>query len=190
MKRFLSVLTILLLIGFHASAQLRIYTPTLKAPENGAVDQMPNALLDWDAVTGQGTEILYEVQLAMAEDFSDAVTFPTSMVTALETSELMFSQTYFWRVRATDGITTSEWSAPWSFTVVQTVTIDGPANASVQDPDPLLEWEEITGITQYEIQVDTAYSWRVEGSGQTEILNDIFVIDETTAYAVGEGGTF
>lgn len=189
MKRFLSVLTILLLIGFHASAQLRIYTPTLKAPENGAVDQMPNALLDWDAVTGQGTEILYEVQLAMAEDFSDAITFPTTMVTALETSELLFSQTYFWRVRATDGITTSEWSAPWSFSVVQTVTIDEPSNASVQNPDPLLEWEEITGITQYEIQVDTAYSWRVEGSGQTETLNDIFVIDETTAYAVGEGGT-
>jgi len=189
MKRFLSVLTILLLIGFHASAQLRIYTPTMKAPEDAAVDQMPNALLDWDAVTGQGTEILYEVQLAMSEDFSDAVTFPQSMVTAIETSELMFSQTYFWRVRATDGIATSEWSSPWSFTIIQTVTIDGPANASVQNPDPLLEWEEITGITQYEIQVDTAYSWRIEGSGQTEDLNDIFIVDETTAFAVGVGGT-
>lgn len=177
------------MIGFHASAQLRIYTPTMKAPANGAVGQMPNALLNWNAVTGQGTEILYEVQLAMLEDFSDAVTFPQTMVTALETSELSFSQTYFWRVRATDGITTSEWSSPWSFTVVKTVNITKPSNASVENPDPLLEWTKITGITQYEIQVDTAYSWRVEGSGQTKNLNDVFIVDETTAYAVGAAGT-
>ncbi|MBU1370002.1 MAG: T9SS type A sorting domain-containing protein [Bacteroidetes bacterium] len=189
MKRFLSVLTILLLIGFHASAQLRIYTPTMKAPENGEIGQMPNALLDWDAVTGQGTEILYEVQLAQEEDFSDAVTFPQTNVTALRTSELFFSETYFWRVRATDGIATSEWSEPWSFSIVQTVTITDPANASTQNPDPLLEWDEITGITHYEIQVDTAYSWRLESSGQTEDLTDIYEIDETIAWAVGVNGT-
>jgi len=189
MKRFLSALTILLLIGFHASAQLRIYTPTMKAPLNGAVDQMPNALLNWNAVTGQGTEILYEVQLATLQDFSDAVTFPEIMVTAISTSELLFSQTYFWRVRASDGIATSDWSDPWSFAIIQTVNITKPANASVQNPDPLLEWTKITGITQYEIQVDTAYSWRVEGSGQTKTLNDVFVIDDLTAYAVGVAGT-
>lgn len=189
MKRFLSVLTILLLIGFNASAQLRIYTPTMTAPVDGAVDQMPDALLDWQAVTGQGTEILYEVQLATSEDFSDAVTFPQTMVTALNTSELLFSQTYFWRVRADDGIATSEWSSPWSFTVVNTVTITKPTNASIENPDPLLEWKEITGITKYEIQVDTAYSWRLEGSGQSKNLNDIYIVDETTAYAVGASGT-
>jgi len=188
MKRFLSVLTILLLIGFNASAQLRIYTPTMTAPVNGAVDQMPDVLLNWQAVTGQGVEILYEVQLAASEDFSDAVTFPQTMVTAIQTSELLFSQTYFWRVRADDGIATSEWSSPWSFTVVNTVTITKPANASIQNPDPLLEWTKITGITKYEIQVDTAYSWRIEASGQTKNLNDVYIVDETTAYAVGASG--
>ncbi len=45
MKRFLSASIIVLLFGFQLSAQERIYTPEMIAPENGAIDQMPNALL-------------------------------------------------------------------------------------------------------------------------------------------------
>ncbi|MGE4541875.1 MAG: hypothetical protein AB7D35_11490, partial [Bacteroidales bacterium] len=189
MKRFLSVLTIVLIFGLQLSAQQRIYTPEMKAPANGAIDQMPNALLDWNAVTGQGTEVVYEVQLSQDETFNNPVSFPQTSVTAYEMSELNFNETYYWRVRASDGIATSDWSTPWSFTVVKTVTITSPANASVQNPDALLKWNEITGVTGYDIEVDTAYSWRAESSGQSNNLFGVFNVDETTAWAVGASGT-
>ncbi|MDY0085202.1 MAG: T9SS type A sorting domain-containing protein [Bacteroidales bacterium] len=189
MKRFLSVLTIVLIFGLQLSAQQRIYTPEMKAPANGAIDQMPNALLDWNAVTGQGTEVVYEVQLSQDETFNNPVSFPQTSVTAYEMSELNFNETYYWRVRASDGIATSDWSTPWSFTVVKTVTITSPANASVQNPDALLKWNEITGVTGYDIEVDTAYSWRTESSGQSNNLFGVFNVDETTAWAVGASGT-
>lgn len=189
MKRYLFVSIIVFIFGLQLTAQERIYTPTMKAPENEAIDQMPNALLDWDAVAGQGTEVLYDVQLSEDESFDNPVSFPSTNVTAYEMSELGFNETYFWRVRASDGITTSDWSEPWSFTVVKTVTITDPTNASEQNPDALLEWEELTGITGYDIQVDTAYSWRVESSGQEEDLFDIYEIDETMSWAVGAAGT-
>ncbi|MDN5348723.1 MAG: hypothetical protein PWQ54_119 [Bacteroidales bacterium] len=189
MKRFLSITIIVLLFGFQLSAQERIYTPEMKAPANGAVGQMPNALLDWNAVAGQGTVVTYEVQLSEDETFTNPISFPQTNVTAYEMSELGFNETYFWRVRASDGISTSDWSDPWSFTIVKTVTLTAPGNASVQNPDALLKWNALTGITGYDIEVDTAYRWRVESSGQDNDLFDVYEIDETTAWAVGASGT-
>jgi hypothetical protein len=179
MKRFLSITIIVLLFGFQLSAQERIYTPEMKAPANGAVGQMPNALLDWNAVAGQGTVVTYEVQLSEDETFTNPISFPQTNVTAYEMSELGFNETYFWRVRASDGISTSDWSDPWSFTIVKTVTLTAPGNASVQNPDALLKWNALTGITGYDIEVDTAYRWRVESSGQDNDLFDVYEIDET-----------
>jgi photosystem II stability/assembly factor-like uncharacterized protein len=189
MKNIYSFVALLLLISFGANAQTRIYTPTLRAPVNEATGQMPDVLLDWDAVTGQGTVITYEVQLAQQVDFSDAITFPETTVTAMNMSLLNFDEFYFWRVRASDGITTSDWSAPFSFRVIPTVAITSPNNNSTQNPDPLIKWNIITGISNYDIQVDTVPSWSPQPSGVDVQLNDVFQIDQNHAWAVGNGGT-
>jgi photosystem II stability/assembly factor-like uncharacterized protein len=188
MKNILQIISIVLIFNLSAYSQTRIYTPVLKAPEDVAINQMPDALLDWDAVTGEGVEISYDVQLAQSPDFSDAVSFNNVTVTALNMTKLNFKELYYWRVRAHDGIATSDWSAAWSFYVVSTVTITSPANQSTQNPDPLVKWNTLTGVTQYEIQVDTAYSWRIENSGITTKLSDVFVVDANDTWAVGDAG--
>jgi photosystem II stability/assembly factor-like uncharacterized protein len=188
MKNILQIICIVLLFNPAVFSQSRIYTPTLKAPANEAVNQMPDALLDWDAVTGEGTEISYDLQLAQSADFSDAVDFPNLTVTAFNMSKLKFKELYYWRVRAHDGIAISDWSAPWSFNVISTVTINSPANQAIVNPDALVKWNALTGINHYDIQLDTSYSWRTENSGITTKLNDVFEIDATNSWAVGDGG--
>jgi photosystem II stability/assembly factor-like uncharacterized protein len=188
MKNIYLVLALISWFSASLSAQTRIYTPALRAPANNATGQMPNALLDWDAVTGQGFVITYEVQLARNADFSDAITFPPVTVTALETSQLLFNQVYYWRVRASDGTLTSDWSEPFSFRVINSVNITAPANQSNQMPNPLITWSGLTGIAQYEMQIDTAYAWANMVSGSTAQLNDVFELSANQAWAVGNGG--
>ncbi len=188
MKKIYLTLASLILVSLIASAQTRIYTPALRAPADNAIDQSPDVTLDWDAVTGQGQTITYTVQLAEKADFSDAITFDPTIFTALKMNELKFGHYYLWRVKATDGNLTSEWSAPFSFRVANTVSITSPNNQSTQNPDPLVKWKELTGITHYDLQIDTSYSWAPEVSGINTQLNDVFEVDEDNAWAVGDNG--
>ncbi|MBK9292535.1 MAG: T9SS type A sorting domain-containing protein [Bacteroidetes bacterium] len=189
MKNIYLLLALISWFSASLSAQTRIYSPALRAPANNATGQMPDVLLDWDAVTGQGFVVTYEVQLARNADFSDAITFPPVTVTALQMNELLFNTVYYWRVRASDGTLTSDWSEPFSFRVTNSVSITGPANQSNQMPNPLITWSPLTGVTQYEMQVDTAYSWANMVSGVTAQLNDVFELSANQAWAVGNGGT-
>src|SRR3989339_752870 len=100
MKKIYSVLGFLMLMSLALSAQTKIYAPTLKAPENGKINQMPDVVLDWQAVTGITLDITYEAQLASNIDFNDAVTFPRTDLTSVQTTDLIFGRQYFWRVRA------------------------------------------------------------------------------------------
>lgn len=188
MKNIYLTLASILLVSLLATAQTRIYTPALRAPADNATTQMPDVTLDWDAVTGQGENITYTVQLAQNADFSDAISFGPTILTAFKMSELKFNEVYLWRVKATDGTLTSEWSAPFNFRVTSTVNITSPNNQSVQNPDPLIKWNPITGITHYDIQIDTAYSWITDFSGVTKQLNDLYLTDANTVWAVGNEG--
>jgi len=189
MKNIYSLVALLFLMVFGAHAQTRIYTPALRAPADGATGQTPDVTLDWDAVTGQGMIIYYELQLAQQPDFSDAITFPETTVTAMNMSLLKFDEIYFWRVRANDGITTSEWSEPFSFRVVATVTITKPDNNVIVAPNPTIKWDVLTGIDNYDIQIDTVESWSMIESGINKQLNDVFAINHDDAWIVGNDGT-
>jgi hypothetical protein len=188
MKKILLPIFILFMMGTTLSAQVRVYAPELTAPENQAIEQSPDVLLDWAAVTGEGTEISYEVELAENPEFTNATLFPAVTVTALKMSNLLFGHVYFWRVRAIDAVETSDWSETWSFTVITTVLIQEPTNLEVVNPDPLIIWKELTGVTGYDIQVDTAYSWVVQAGITTSKLNDVFEIDENHIWFVGDNG--
>ena len=170
-------------------AQERIYSPALSLPVNGATAQMPNVLLDWDAVTGGNTGIItYEIQLAEEPTFATPVIFQTEFVSAVETSELKFGNVYYWRVRAMDGVDVSNWSETWSFRVLNKITLTKPTDFSDQTTNPKLEWAAVTGITNYDYQLDTAYYWRIATPVTSGILNAVAVVDDTHAWAVGAGG--
>lgn len=166
MKKLYSLLVLIFVFAsISISAQKLIYTPALSSPADGETGQVPNVVLDWDAVTGGSSEITYELQLDVDSTFSSPVTF-TSSYTSITTEELLFGTQYFWKVRATDGTNTSYWSETWDFTVFDEVTLWKPNDGhDDDDPDVDLTWRDktggtsgptITGVTHFEIQLDTA----------------------------------
>ncbi len=190
MRRIFTTTLIIGLIGLmNLTAQVRIYTPLLSKPINGSVDQMPDVLLDWNAVTGGNTGIItYEVQMDTDPGFPSPVVFETEFLSAAQTSELLFGETYFWRVRAKDGADVSDWSETWSFRVIRRVVLSKPTDASNQSTEVEIQWEGITGVTSYDYQFDTSFYWKSIASGQTGILYSLDILDETHAWIAGAGG--
>lgn len=189
MKKIYSVLSLLLVMSIALSAQTRIYAPTLKAPENGKINQMPNVTLDWLAVTGISLDITYEAQLATSSDFSNAVTYPRSEFTSVQTTDLLFGQKYYWRVRAFDQEIASNWSQTFTFDIAWTLTLRSqPSDGSMVYSNPEITWNPLTGISGYQFQIDTSYAWNTAVSGVTALLNSTFVLNESDIWAVGAGG--
>jgi hypothetical protein len=164
MKR--SLLSFLFLIlATVLFAQEKVYTPTLKSPDNDGVKQMPDVTISWYAISGT-LNLKYEVQLDTTILFNSPLKVDTTQVllTGYTTRELLFNQKYYWRVRAIDEGLTSGWSEIWNFTVFDAVELSKPdANAVDQDPNVSIVWLNtittkkvpITGITHYDYQVDT-----------------------------------
>jgi photosystem II stability/assembly factor-like uncharacterized protein len=190
MKRIFTTTLLISLIGiFYLTAQERIYAPQLSLPLNGAVNQMPNVVLDWNAVTGGNTGIIkYDIQLDTDPAFSSPVNFQTELVSAYKTSTLLFGETYYWHVRAKDGDETSGWSETWSFRVIIRPTLSKPLDASEQKTDLSLVWTAVTGITEYDYQLDTTYYWKPVNSGQSGIIYSSAIVDENHAWLVGASG--
>ena len=189
MKNIYSILTLFLLFfTVSLSSQTRIYAPQLRAPEDGEIEVNPNVMLDWDAVTGETFEITYEAQLATQEDFSDAFTFPRTDLTAIQTEELTFGQKYYWRVMAFDTDEPSEWSETWSFVVINTVNIKTPKIGAEVYAKQEITWTEITGLTKYQLNVDTSYVWNQVNSGTESNVLATFVLNDSSMWLVGENG--
>ena len=94
--------------------------PTLNSPANNAVDQPATATLTWSTIANATA---YDLQVSSTNDFSSLVAEKSSLSAATATvSWLVDNTTYFWRVRAKNDVGTSDWTAPWSFTVVNDST--------------------------------------------------------------------
>jgi photosystem II stability/assembly factor-like uncharacterized protein len=190
MKRIFTTTLLIGLIGIlNLAAQVRIYAPQLSLPENGSIDQMPDVVLDWNAVTGGNTGIIqYEIQMDTDPGFPSPVVFETEFLSAIQTSELLFGETYFWRVRAIDGADVSSWSETWSFRVIRRIVLTKPTDASNQTTEVEIQWEAVTGITEYDYQFDTSFYWTGVPTGVTKNILGVAVLDATHAWAVGAGG--
>ncbi|MEA3477474.1 MAG: T9SS type A sorting domain-containing protein [Bacteroidota bacterium] len=190
MKKLLSTFIILFVIAiFSLSAQTRVYPPTLLTPENGEMDQMPNVTLNWNPVTGIHGEVNYDVELDTDAGFSNPMTFNTNL-SAVKTSDLYFGEMYYWRVKAIDGPDISDWSEAWSFQVVNTLSLKKPDDNKINiPPSQLLTWDTISGVTKYDIQLDTNYFWKFLPDSTDEDLNDMYFTSGTNGWIVGNNGT-
>ncbi len=187
MKKIFTAITFILLSGF-VFAQVRIYTPEQVAPENGETGQNPNVYVNWNAVTGGTLDITYEMWLDIDPDFPNPLDINTSF-SAYQTDNLFFGQEYYWKVRASDGIDTSYWSPTWSFMVLSMVELDKPSNNSDgKEPEEVIKWDSISGVTKYLVQYDTSFYWENQFNFNEEDLNDVSAIDLDNAWAVGNAG--
>jgi hypothetical protein len=89
--------------------------PVLTGPSNEATAIMINPSdLSWNGVTGAAS---YEGQVSTSPDFTSIVVDQTNITDTLtQVSGLVNSTIYYWRVRAINGVGSSDWSQVWSFT--------------------------------------------------------------------------
>ena len=87
--------------------------PVLVSPANDATVQTSDVTLMWQNVFGANS---YELQFSMDANFVTAVTNFTTTSTQYSLTGIPDNTTLYWRVRATNGNTYSDWSAPWHFT--------------------------------------------------------------------------
>lgn len=131
-----------------------IFTPELVAPLNNQTGMAPNVTLDWDAVVGM-PGLYYEVQLSDDTLFTSPENFIAEL-SRVEMSQLMFGDSYFWRVRAVDETGTSDWSEIRKFTVLIQTIIRTPANgANKVIANVEIVWDKVTGVDAFDYQLDT-----------------------------------
>jgi hypothetical protein len=95
--------------------------PTLVSPANGGTDVV-NALMLWNAVE---TATQYRLQISTASDFGTTVVDNASITnTFYEATNLVKFTQYYWRVRAISEVGAGDWSAIWSFTTGDIVSVE------------------------------------------------------------------
>ncbi len=97
-------------------AQNKVYKPLLKSPADYSEQNMVDALLNWSPVAGA---YKYEYMVDKDETFSNLVIHGETQLSAVNTFDLEYGMTYFWRVRAKDTQNNiSEWSDVWTFKTI------------------------------------------------------------------------
>lgn len=188
MKKIFTTLSLLFIVGI-VSAQFRIYTPELVSPIGNVLNEDPGALLDWNAVTGSTTTIIYQVRLDDNPDFTNPIIDETTEYSSYRCSGLLFGKTYYWQVKASDGIDDSEWSEIGVFTTTQFVYTTLPGEmAEEENPDALIRWDQLSGATIVEVEVDTVYNWSQMPVAVASNFQDVFVLDDDNAWTVGSDG--
>jgi photosystem II stability/assembly factor-like uncharacterized protein len=166
MKRYFFTF-FLSLVAVGMMAQPKVYTPTLKSPDNNATSQMPDVSVSWNAITGS-TGLQYELAFDTTATFNSPLFFDTiqTLYTGYKTRDLIFGQRYFWKVRAIDEGVTSAWSPTRSFVVFSYLEFSKPPlTDTVQNPDAKVEWKgtvnsvALSGITNIDYQIDTSINF-------------------------------
>ena len=88
--------------------------PTLSSPTNGATNIPTTPTLSWNSSTGATS---YRLQVSTQSNFSTTWKDQSGITgTSYQVSGLNYTTVYYWRVNATNGCGTSNWSNTWSFT--------------------------------------------------------------------------
>ncbi len=117
-------------------------TPTLVSPGNGATlnTRQPNLTIS-NSTDPEGTILTYNFQVSGSSTFGSIVAQVSGVVQggSGQTSWQVSSQlnnfaTYYWRVRASDGVNNSGWSATRSFVVNASTANTAPTTPTVNVP--------------------------------------------------------
>jgi hypothetical protein len=131
-------------------------TVTLVAPVNNATQQNIDVMLDWSTVTGTS---FYDIEIDTNAAFSSPLhqqQVVSGTISYYYPSSLLFGTKYYWRCRARHSADTTAWSATWNFTTLNNITLVAPLNnATAQNVDVMLDWSTVSGITYYDIEIDT-----------------------------------
>jgi photosystem II stability/assembly factor-like uncharacterized protein len=128
-------------------------TVALDKPNDGDDEQNLDQELSWKKQMSD--RVSYEIEVDEDPDFGSPIFMATTEV-SIAAELLKFGVEYNWRVRALHALDISDWSDSRTFTTINTVFLESPANNEVDVKiSPLLTWEAQTGIGGYQAQVST-----------------------------------
>jgi len=91
--------------------------PVLLIPQNNSTNNFLIPNLQWQAVPNASS---YTLQVSTNEEFSNLVVNQSNIANAnFHLNNLSYNTSYYWRVKAKNGLLTSVWSEIWSFTTMQ-----------------------------------------------------------------------
>ena len=136
---------------------------THSSPSSGS-STWTGLTLDWDPHTGVS---FYDLEVDTTDLFNSPIKiFQTNAYinssngnadTRHYAQDLLFGQTYYWRVRARNAVDSCIWSTPWTFNTRDYVTLvspnDGQLNVAVAGVG--LDWSAHVGISYYQLEIDT-----------------------------------
>ncbi len=120
-------------------------SPVLLSPANNAVNiNYASVDFSWEAVFGANN---YNFEISQDNSFSTGVSDFTTSETSYNLTGLNSNTEYYWRVSATDGITTSDWSDVWHFTTLEPSPVETKEKFDLSIyPNPANNFVMIKGI--------------------------------------------
>lgn len=164
---------------------------SLNWPGQGATGVPVAVAVDWLAHVGVSQ---YQVQIDTSASFNSpqlqvAVKGYINSSSSNGDSEhfftgLRYNTGYYWRVRAWNGIDTSQWSTVRNFTTVGELTLLSPSNGANVHTGTLLDWAAMVGTSQYHWQVDTSASFSSPAlkEGRNSYINNSSSNGDTEAW--------
>jgi len=133
--------------------------PALASPIDASQGNALSPTLQWLSTPGAST---YQVQVSTGSGFATTIfnKIDIKAATSQTVGPLSPVSTFYWRVRASNGYGTSDWSTPFSFTTGTLVPLPpvlaSPADGAVnQGTTPTLVWNASTEAKSYTLQVAT-----------------------------------
>ncbi|MDD3893084.1 MAG: fibronectin type III domain-containing protein, partial [Bacteroidales bacterium] len=162
-------ITLVLLVLSISSQVFSMEIPVQSTPLNEAIDQNPNVYLYLNTVQGATS---YDFEFGLNPSFTSS-TIINRTVNYCPTGELLFGETYYWRVRAKNETETTAWSGTWSFTTNPLGAMpSSPSNGSENtDVSLVLSTNKVSGATTIEYEVDVVPTF---DSGQLQTYSHPF----------------
>jgi beta-lactamase superfamily II metal-dependent hydrolase len=141
--------------------RMAIFEPTVTSPLHGMVLQDRRPIFEWEDVAGATS---YTLQVSKNGTFSQLVVIKTTATsTYSQTTDLLASTTYYWRVRTNAANGPSVWSNTGTFTTgnppAAPILLAPAINALTTNPRPTFTWKPVvmpvgTTLENYIIQID------------------------------------
>jgi len=144
-------------------------------PENGESDVSISTSLGWTRVSNATS---YEIELASNADFTDATQATSTINSWVPGSDLAYSTTYYWRVRALrDTVVISSWRSGVFVTGAKAVAPPKPVEVTPAPPAPQIT---VTSppIT-IPVQPTPSWVWAIIGVGAALVIAVIVLIVRT-----------
>ncbi|MEI7484658.1 MAG: YCF48-related protein [Ignavibacteriota bacterium] len=138
--------------------------PTLISPANNSVNVPLTPNFTWNAVTNATS---YKIQISTSSGFATIVDSITTLSTnyQIPAGKLNMSNTYYWRVNASNSFGTGSWSVVWNFSTAGAPTAPVlllPVNGALAvSKTPLMDWSDAAGATSYKILISTVSNFVV-----------------------------